>query len=146
MISESFDRSKLFLGSNKFKTAQYTNSTGSEQTLTMGRVMGRVMATNKVLPHTRTATDGSEQPRFVLGATYTVAIGATVYVSLCYAGDVAQGKVSWNSGDSQTSVLDEYMTSPSTDYDRAGTLEDLLIANSHICLIPSTELTDEEPV
>jgi hypothetical protein len=137
----NYDTTKLFLGRNKYKTATYTNNTGDTVTLSAGRLMGRIISSAKVAPQTGTATDGSEIPRFVLADTYTVANGASQTVTLCYAGMVASGELIFNGSDSLTTPLDEYMTSPTTDYDRIGILEDLLIANSHIELIAGTELT-----
>lgn len=143
-LETDFDISKLFIGNNKFKTATYTNSTGSEVELVAGRIFGRILdGTNKVKPQAsvNSSKDGSEIPRFVLASSHTVANGASVTVTLCYAGDVAAEQLSFSDSDTLATIVDEYATSPITDYDKAGTIEDLLVANSHISVITATELT-----
>lgn len=125
------DTSKIFIWNNRFTTATYTNSTGSTVNLAAGRLMGRVLASNKVLPHASGASDGSQQPRFILANDYEVANGASVTVTLCDGGDVAKEKVIFGGSDAWTTVIGTTL----------GTIEDLLRANSEIKLVSGTELT-----
>lgn len=133
------DVAKLFIGNNRYRTATYTNSTGSEVTIAKGTLLGRVMTSNKVLPLVPTATDGSEIPLGIAVKSYTVANGSSVTVTYCFAGDVAQEGVVLASG-TLTTVVDEYMTSPATDYDRLGTIFDLITRCTFIILVSATEM------
>lgn len=124
------DLSKIFLGRNRTIKATYTNPTGAEVTLNPGRIFGRVIADNKVLPQDKDSTDGSQQPRFVLMSSHVVAIGGTATLTLCVAGDVDQGMLSFASGESLTSAVGT-----------TGLIGDLLMANSGIILVPTIENT-----
>lgn len=87
-LTVDYLREKLFIGNNKFKSYSYTNSTGSEVTLSVGRIMGLIDGTGKITPSLSTATNGSQIPVGILADSYTVANGATVDVMVCIAGDV----------------------------------------------------------
>lgn len=133
-LSNNYQQQNVFLKGQQFISATYTNSTGSTVNLTVGQVMGRILATQKVLPTVAAATDGSEMPRFICGDNYTVANGASVTVQLCWKGDINQNAITWNGAEG----LDTVVRTVSTG---GGTLGDLLRANSELVLYPSLELS-----
>ena len=126
----NYDTSKIFIGNNRYITASYTNATGAAVTLTAGRLMGRVLADNKVLGHVSSATDGSQQPLGVLADTYVVANGATASLAICIGGDIAQEKVILGGADTLATAVSTL-----------GTVGDLIRRNSHINLVAGTEMT-----
>ena len=101
------DLSKIFLWNNRYDKATYTNSTGSEVTLAPGTVMGKVGATNKLLPLVAAATDGSQFPVGVLAKGATVANGASVDLEYCIGGDVAAEKLIFNAAEGLTTDVDD---------------------------------------
>jgi hypothetical protein len=144
VLVTNFDYRKIFIWGNLFKTATYTNSTGSTVTLSTGLVMGRVNSTGKVLPMVSTATNGSQVPMGVLKGDYTVANGATVTVTICFVGQIAQEKLIFSNG---TDVL----TTQITVNDSAGTpntvpqgiVEDIL-CRAGLSLISGTDHTSQD--
>lgn len=138
-LISNYDLSKIFLGNNKTIQATYTNATGSEVTLSPGRIMGRVTANNKVAPQDKDNTDGSQYPRFVLMSSHVVANAASVTVTLCVSGEVDSAKLLFASGETLETVISS--TDSNTDTTELGTIHDLLMANSHILLVSGTENT-----
>lgn len=139
ILKTNYNRDKIFIFENRYKNGSYTNGTGDDVDLALGTVMGRITSSGKWKPWDATATDGSEQPRGVLAAAYSVADGATQSISICISGDVAQEQLVFT-GEGQT--LETVVThtyndtaSPanttSISYGRCG---DLLEANSTIIL------------
>lgn len=142
MLNTKIDISKIFLGGNKTITATYTNGTGSAATLSPGRVMGRISASNKVTPQDKDSTDGSQLGRFVLMSSHVdVANGASVTCTLCYKGEVDASKLVWGSGEtSATAVSTTYTDSAiNTVAIPYGTNGDILLANSQLELITGIE-------
>lgn len=130
----NYDTSKLLLGNNKFTSADYTNDDYDDVTLAMGTVMGRITASNEVVPMKSTASDGSQYPRFILIQDITVAAGDTVNLSLCTAGEINQGQI----------VLDREADTLSTVVDGA-TIYDRIGSDSvGIVLEESTQMTAED--
>lgn len=129
MLINNYDTSKLMIGGNTTQQVTYTNSTGSTVALASGRLMGRVSTSQKVLPHVSTATDGSEQPIGVLIEDQSVANGATVTLTICDGGEVAEGKVVLGGSDTLATTINGV------------SIRDLIARNSHIKLRPATELT-----
>lgn len=140
ILVTQFDYSKLFIWNNYFRTATYTNATGSTVTLAKGTIMGRVDATNKVYPQVSTATDGSQVPRFILANAYTVLNGASVTVTYCTFGKVAlEGVVLGGSDTLATPILASDSSAAATTT-RLGLILDLL-AENNIILESTTENT-----
>jgi hypothetical protein len=141
---QNFDTTKLFLGRNYYDTATYTNSTGSEVTLTAGRLMGRVLADNKVLPQDADSTDGSQIPLGVLKENYVVANAASVTVTYAIAGDVEGSKLIFADTEDLETVVNYIGTDGSSPAGvatiPAGTIKDVL-QRSGFRIITSTELT-----
>lgn len=102
----NYDVSKIFLWDNRFENGEFQNSTYDDVTLPMGRLMGRVAITGKVVPHNSSATDGSEYPIGVLANEHVVEAGDTVTVSICVAGDVAEEKIVLYGSDLMETIVD----------------------------------------
>jgi hypothetical protein len=132
----NYTTEQFLLGGNIFfKDGEYTNSTGSTVALVAGQSMGQVLATGKWLPQIAASTDGSEMPRALCGADYSVANGETITLALLVSGQVNKNKVTLNSTDTWDTVVRTVSTG-------GGTIESLLIANTDILLVPSTELSN----
>jgi hypothetical protein len=102
------DLSKIFLWNNRYDKAQYTNGTGAAVTLLAGTVLGRITASGKLLPLKSAPAigeEGSEIPLGILAHDVTVANGATVDLSYCVAGDVAQEKIILQGADTLDTVI-----------------------------------------
>jgi hypothetical protein len=99
------DTSKIFLGGNKYETAQYTNGTGGVVNLTEGVVLGRISASGKVTPLTSAAVDGSQFVVGVLAQDISVANGATVNLTFCVEGEVAAEKLVFQGADTLETVV-----------------------------------------
>lgn len=135
----NYDVSQIFLGRNFYKDKQYTNSTGSAVTILPGTLLGTILATNLLLPMVSTATDGSEYPVGIAMDTFVIANGASATITFCYAGEVNQSKVIFYNG---TDTLATAIGSQGTG---GGTYEDLIIRNTDIKLIPTIELSIQDP-
>lgn len=127
----TIDTSKIFIWGNRYTTGSYTNSGGSPVTLAAGTLLGKVSATQKLLPHSSAASDGSQFPVGVLADDYIIAAGATLDLFYCVAGDVAQEKVILASGDTMVTPV-----SGRSIYDRIGS------DTVGIKLVPSTSNSD----
>lgn len=91
------DLTQIFVWNNRYENVAFTyENTGDDLTFPAGLVVGRVLATLKVVPWTSSATDGSQYPIGVLNSAVDIAYGETFdgTVSICVAGDVAEDKVS----------------------------------------------------
>jgi hypothetical protein len=95
----NYDYSKIFIRENRFEKGTYTNGTGSEVTLEVGTLLGRIGATDKVTPLKSAATDGSQYPVGVLAEEVTVANGASATLNFCIGGDVVKSKVVFDGTD-----------------------------------------------
>lgn len=133
ILTTNYDYSQLFIGKNLYNSATYTNSTGSTVTIQMGRLIGRVLASDKVLPQVATAVDGSEQPIGIAMETVTVADGESVTLFYCYAGDINQNAVIFNTGESLATIVRTVSTG-------GGTLGDLITRNTTLNLYPTVQL------
>lgn len=109
------DLRKIFIGNNRFDTASLTNATGAAITYLQGTVMGRIAATNLIVPMTSAAADGSQIPVGILADNYTVAAGATQVMTYAVTGDVVIALVLLTGGDTMATVV-----SGQTIYDRIG--------------------------
>lgn len=100
------DMSKIFLGGNETITATYTNSTGSDETLTAGQLFGRISASGIVIPLKSGASDGSQYPvGFFLGEDVTVADGASITVTLVNSGEIAEDGISLDGTDTLATAI-----------------------------------------
>lgn len=100
------DTSKIFLWDNRFETGNRTNSTYVDENLVAGTVMGRVSATQKLVPLQSDAADGSQTPVGILNKDWVILAGVTQAVSICVAGDVAEEKLIFTkAGDDLDTVI-----------------------------------------
>lgn len=99
------DFSRIFIFDNRYAKADYTNSTGATVTLAAGTLMGRISATQKLLPHVSSAVDGSQFPVGVLAEDYVVANGATQELAFCNYGDVVESAVILGGADTLATVI-----------------------------------------
>lgn len=125
------DLSKIFVGNNRTETADYTNDSYDDVTLLAGTLMGRIAATNEIVPLTSGAIDGSQFPVGVLNQTRVVLSGETVNVAYCVSGDVVESKVILQGSDTMNTVIS------------GRTIKDRIGADTvGIKLVGSRELTD----
>lgn len=140
----NFDTSKLFLGRNFYDTATYTNSSGSEVTISEGRLLGRVGSSNLIALQDKDNTNGSQIPLGVAATTYVVANGASVTITYCIAGRVAAELLGFASGETLATVVNYIGTDGSSPAGvatiPAGTIKDVM-QRSGFEIITSTELT-----
>lgn len=130
-LQTNYDVSKIFIGENRTRTDNYTNSTGGAITLKAGTLMGRISSSALLLPCKSDAVDGSQFPVGVLVEDFTVANGASQPLPICIYGDVAEEKIILlKSGDTLNTVI-----SGRTIRDRIGA------DTVGIRLIATTELT-----
>lgn len=135
ILITNYDNAQIFLGSNYYEDVTYTNSTGGEVTIPIGRTIGRVLATDKVLPQAAASVDGSELPIGVSAQTYVVADGATRTIQIVTGGDVNQNLVVLAAGNTFSTAVRTVSTG-------GGTIRDLIRRNTTIELIPTTDLSN----
>ena len=101
------DSSKLLLGRNKFITGTYTNSSGSDVTLSAGMVFGRIATTRLLAILASGASDGSQLPLgvLVLDSDVTVSDGESLTLTLVNDGDVNENMLSFDGSDSLDTVV-----------------------------------------
>ena len=138
----NYSTRNIFVWNNRFNTisATYTNSTGSEVTLSAGMLIGRIAATGLVVQSISTATDGSQVPIGVLTTDYTVANGDSVTVSFCIQGDVDNGMLVFGGSPVDTLSTVISLTDSATNTVKIGTIGDIL-NRSGILPINTTEMT-----
>ena len=138
----NYSTRNIFVWNNRFNTisATYTNSTGSEVTLSAGMLIGRIAATGLVVQSISTATDGSQVPIGVLTTDYTVADGDSVTVSFCIQGDVDYGMLVFGGSPVDTLSTVISLTDSATNTVKIGTIGDIL-NRSGILPINTTEMT-----
>jgi hypothetical protein len=137
-LTTNYDISQIFLNGNFYKYKTYTNSTGSTVTINPGRLLGTVLASDKVLPQISTAVDGSEMPVGVAAAQYVVLDGASATVCYCISGEINQSKIIFGGSEGLATVVRTVSTG-------GGTIGDLIVRNTDIKLVPTTELTITDP-
>lgn len=128
-LVDNFDTRLLFLGENRFIDGTYTNSSGSNATLTKGMVFGRVHSSDKVAITASASTNGSQVPRFILADDYSVANGDSATLRLCICGRVDENLVTLDGSDTfaTTIALTGATGSPSAaTTTTVGTIRDLL--------------------
>lgn len=130
-LTVTFDTSKTFVRDNEYRSFDYTNSTGSTVQLNGGALMGRIAATQKVVPLSSAATNGSQYPIGVLASDYVVLDGATVTVRICVSGTVVKGKVLFDGTDTMNTIIEDKILEDRIGSDTVGVL-----------LLPSLENID----
>lgn len=102
----NYDVSKLFILNNRYEQDnELNNSSYGPWVLPIGTVMGRIASTGQVTPCISGALDGSQFPIGVLAHNVSIAAGATIQVTICIAGDLAQEKLVFIGGDSVSTVI-----------------------------------------
>lgn len=94
-IIVNYDVSKIFIRNNRFQKGNYVNnSTYDPIILLAGTVLGRVAATDKLVPLQSNASDGSQFPVGIL-ANESIEIdgGDSEEVFMCDMGDVVKEKL-----------------------------------------------------
>jgi hypothetical protein len=104
-ITTNIDQSNIFVFNNRYETADYTNSTYDDVEILAGTLMGRVSATQEIVPLDSSASDGSQYPVGILAQDTTIEGGDTVSLTICVAGDVVEDKVILADGDTMATVI-----------------------------------------
>lgn len=128
--TNNFDTTKLLLGGNDYIKADYTNDTYADVSLSAGTLMGRIAATDKVVPCTSGASDGSQLPIGILANDNTIEAGHSRFLSICVSGQVAKEKVIFSGSDNMDTVVSSRRYEDRIASDTAG-----------IILVDSDELT-----
>lgn len=120
-------KKRLLLGKYTTRRIDYANISGAEESVVVGTVMGRVDATQKLVPCISTAVDGSQQPiGVILDELSAIAIAATVdNVLVCDGGELDAANVIFQNG---TDTLQTVVTSTGAD---VKTMEDFLKQNGN---------------
>ncbi len=134
----NYDISQIFLGDNVYEYYTWTNTSGGTLTLKPGTLMGQILSSAKLLPNLSSSTDGTELPMSVLADTYTVANNGSATVCVCIGGRVNQNALIFGSGDTLSTAVRTVTTG-------GGTIHALINRNTGILLVPSQELTVQDP-
>lgn len=101
----NYDNAKIFIWDNRYEQGTYTNTTGDEVTLAKGTLMGRIAASQKLVPLVASASDGSQYPVGILADDYVVDYGESVNITICIGGDVAEELVILTSPDTLNTLV-----------------------------------------
>jgi hypothetical protein len=113
-LTVNYDRSKIFLGGNRYKTGSFKNTGAEAVTLSAGTLMAKVTAiavdTANVVGYLRkyqsANIEGGAIPVGILAEGITVAAGATVdNVSYCIAGDYDLDSLALDGTDTLATVV-----------------------------------------
>jgi len=104
-LAADTDRRKAFVWNNIFEVGSMLNATGGSLTYAIGTLLGRVAASNKLVPLTSAAVDGSALPVGILAEEVTIGAGASLDVTFCVAGDVDSSFVILQGADALTTVV-----------------------------------------
>jgi hypothetical protein len=100
------DLTRVFLGRNRSLNEVYVNNSSYNPIqLKAGTVMGRITATDILVPASATATDGSQLPVGFLAEDLTIPQGTTLQTSLIVQGDVNENAVVFFKGDTLDTVV-----------------------------------------
>lgn len=100
------DVSKIFVWQPRSEVGDYTNNSGGDLELKAGTLMGRISATNILLPLVSTAIDGSKFPVGVLMHDVSVLSLGTAKLTFAVSGDVAEEKLILGGADTLATVID----------------------------------------
>lgn len=118
---------RLLIGEYTTRRIDYANISGALETVVVGTVMGRVDATQKLVPFDSTAVDGSQQPVAILldGLTDIAIAGTVDNVLVCDGGSIDSAQLVFQNG---TDTLQTVCTSTGGD---VKTVEDFLKQNGN---------------
>jgi len=102
-ITTNFDNTNIFVFDNRFTDGTYTASGAVD--LLQGTLMGRVSATQKLVPLESTASNGSQYPVGILTQDYIIESAGDIVLSVCVSGDVVEDKVILAYGDTLSTVI-----------------------------------------
>jgi hypothetical protein len=102
----NYDISKIFIWDNRYADEIYYNAEADTVQLVPGTVLGRITASNKVVPLDAGASDGSQFPCGVLKSDYEVETLEDQEISMCISGDIAENKLVFNAYDDLDTVVD----------------------------------------
>jgi len=134
---------RIYLGGigtpNLFTRMDYANISGAEETVELYTVMGRVAATQKLVPCLSTATDGSQVPICIIDEKQdAIAIAGTVdAVHVCNGGRLNSALVVFQNGT-------DTLATPVTGIDTLTiqTMEQWLIQNgNNFAFVATTDVT-----
>jgi hypothetical protein len=92
-IQINTDTSKIFVWQPRSEVGDYTNNSGGDLDLVAGTVMGRIGATNILIPLESDAADGSQFPVGILMHDISVLNTASAKLTFVVSGDVAEEKL-----------------------------------------------------
>lgn len=119
-LAADSNRSKLFIANNIFESGTFLNAGGAEATFKMGLVLGRVAASNRLVPMTSAAADGSQFPVGILAQDVTVGAGATATVTIAVEGEVNANLVTLTGADTLATVVSDRTIGDRIKADTAG--------------------------
>jgi len=129
-LTNNYDYSKIFLFGNQYENGKIANATGSPVTIPAGTLIGRIGASQLLIPCASGSTDGSEFPIGVLAQNVTIPANTAMEISIGISGDVAEEKIIFNGTDDFNTLV------------AARSFRDRISADTlGIKLVPSTELT-----
>lgn len=97
---------KIFVCGNRYTEGSYTNDTYADIILPAGTLMGRVAATQALMPLSSIANDGSQYPIGILAEDIFVAEGAQQDISICVMGDVVEDMIGFaHAGDNMNTLV-----------------------------------------
>ena len=106
-LTNNYDYSKIFLFGNKYADGDITNGGGAAIDIPAGTLIGRISGNQELTPCASGATDGSQFPVGILAQNVTIQAGATLSVSICVEGEVAEEKVILDGSDDFDTVVDD---------------------------------------
>jgi hypothetical protein len=104
-LFQNYNTAKIFGFGKRTEVASYVNDSYDTVELAAGTLMGRVAATNKVVPLTSGASDGSQIPLGFVLNNHSVEAGDTVDIALVVAGDVVEGLITLQGSDTLNTVI-----------------------------------------
>lgn len=99
------DLTKIFVWNNRYDSARFTNDTDDDVNLVAGTLLGKISATQDVVPLVASATDGSQFPVGILAEDAVILANTSAQLSYCVAGDVVEGKVILATGNTMSTVI-----------------------------------------
>lgn len=99
------DNAKIFIWDNRYEQGEYTNAGETEVELAKGTLMGRIAATQLLVPCASGASDGSQFPVGILADDYVIDYGVSATLTICIGGNVAEELVVLNGSDTFDTVV-----------------------------------------
>ena len=105
-LHADYDVSKIFVNNNRYESGTFLNASGGTLSYAPGTVLGRIAASNKLVPMASAAVDGSQYPVGILKSTITdLADAGEEVVNFCMSGDVVKEKLVLDGGDTLQTVV-----------------------------------------